>query len=355
MIEIKDLLFLDHREGNEPVSFSLEKGNIFKIPYEKKELFTFLSGNFIEIESGEVLVDGNVALPAENGDDSYFTVDVDSIIFASCLFFDGSKKVKQRTNEIVTKLKELISLDVSTLDGKKNKILEIFKVILEFNPKYILVDENSYSEELKPIVDELLEKHKGGTCIAVLEKTFAEISEAKTDSNEDSPIVQFTNKEHIKNPFVRFISFLKDNLIAFLAPIIPVVGISSFSLLLPLYNRPDSKFLYYFFLISIIVYVLLFYFMVYICTDFRDKKRNSTRKQGASFFALNALSVCLGYAIGIGIFFIVKNVDKSIKTLPFEMVGLIVALCLLVLLLTANFYTYKLINPIVRLFTKKKQ
>ena len=353
MIKIVDVLFENKREGELPLSFSLEKGNSLILPYEQKDLFTLLSGNFIAIESGEVRVDDKVVFPTEVGDDSFFTIDVCSLLYVSSLFFDENEKPKAMTKQIVAKLNELKTLKTDTKEEKEAKIAKIFEVLLSFKPIYLLVDKNQLPEELTPFVEALVDKKKDEVPFVILERTIAEggVEEEKKD---DSAVIQFEDKKK-ENLFLSFLLILKSNLIAFLTPIIPVVGIASFSLLIPLYSTLDNKFLYIFFLVSIIIYVLLFFFMIYVCSDFKDKKYKQSKKQNVMFFLLNLLSILLGYGIGVGVYFIVKNFDKTIKELPFNNIGLLIAGLLFFVLATANLYVYKVLNPLVAKIIKKKE
>ena len=73
------------------------------------------------------------------------------------------------------------------------------------------------------------------------------------------------------------------------------------------------------------------------------------------FNILNIIATVIGIGLGIGIFILFKKFDAELKLISSDnILGIILALVLAALLLTANLYIFVVINKIKQLFKRKK-
>ena len=405
MIELREGLILAKNAPKEPVSFSFDKGQLNLINYQNLYQFNFLGLKNQSLDKGTFIIDDVQVYPdVENNDKTIFFLAVNSLICLSLCFVVEKAQKKQRVQEVQNELIKLRDLPTEQEEDKQKKIVSIFETILNLKPSYVLYDFNNennkqmgilpsffekYSQEMliialdtKP-VEEVKEqprrirtKEKAvnaepeielsiGEPIAVIEepkgkekakkkvKTKSEPQQKTNTESGDDFLVFDVNNAH--NFFKFFWHALKDNIMVYLSFVIPVVGVMSFCLLIPLYKDGDSKWLLIPFILTIVICFSLYILMTYKCTDYVTDSNDIDRgKKITTYMIINFLFAVLGTALGVGVYLLFKNFNSSFKNLPFDKLSLIAPIIIFVVMVTANLYVRFIGEKIAKLFKRKK-
>ena len=405
MIELREGLILAKNAPKEPVSFRFDKGKLNLINYQDVYQFNFLGLKNQSLDKGTFIIDEVQVYPdVENNEKTIFFLAVNSLICLSLCFVVEKAQKKQRVQEVQNELIKLRDLPTEQDEDKQKKIVSIFETVLNLKPSYVLYDFNNennkqmgilpsffekYSQEMliialdtKP-VEEVKEEPKRirakekavrpepeielsiGEPIAVAEepkskekpkkkvKAKAEPrQESKKESGDDFLVFDVNNADN----FFKFLwHALKDNIMVYLSFVIPVVGVMSFCLLIPLYKDGDSKWLLIPFILTIVICFSLYILMTYKCTDYVTDSNDIDRgKKITTYMIINFLFAVLGTALGVGVYLLFKNFNSSFKGLPFDKLSLIAPIIIFVVMVTANLYVRFIGEKIVKLFKRKK-
>lgn len=410
MIELREGLILAKNAPKEPVSFLFDKGQLNLVDYQHVYQFNFLGLKNQSLDKGTFIIDEVQVYPdEENNDKTIFFLAVNSLICLSLCFVVTKADKKQRVQEVQNELIKLRDLPTEQEEDKQKKIVSIFDTVLSLKPSYVLYDFNNENNKQMGILPSFFEKYAQElTIIALDNKPVVEVVEppkrirTKEKSTEKEPeielsigepinevreqkpkekskgkakqkdnrkpekVVEETNRETSIDDFLtfdvnnshNFFKFfwhaLKENIMVYLSFVIPVVGVMSFCLLIPLYMNGDSKWLLIPFILTIVICFSLYMLMTYKCTDYLTNKNDLDRGiKIATYSIINFLFAVLGTALGVGVYLLFKNFNNSFKSLPFDKLSLIAPIIIFVIIVTANLYVRFIGEKIVKLFKRK--
>ena len=292
---------------------------------------------------------------------------------------DKSAK-KQMVNNIQSELIKMRELPIETEEQKNNKIGAIFAKIAEFSPSYVLINLNDDTNKNNLELERQVNIYKSSLLIVELEvkpvqhviteesATIEEEDEYEMTSLNigDSSSIQTYEKEGPNNDFLVFGSdkdnfvkamffTIKSNLMVFLSFLIPTIGVIAFILLSPLYGQTSNKVLIIPFVITIVICFVLYMLMTYKCCSFHMLKNKKKKFRRMTIFVIiNFLVTAIGAGFGILIYTLFKNFDTDLKEIKNNTMGIVIAIVLFIILVTACLYLTPVINKIKSLFKKKK-
>ena len=407
MIELHEGLILAKNAPKEPVSFSFDKGQLNLINYQNLYQFNFLGLKNQSLDKGTFIIDEVQVYPdVENNEKTIFFLAVNSLICLSLCFVVEKAQKKQRVQEVQNELIKLRDLPTEQEEDKQKKIVSIFETVMNLKPSYVLYDFNNENNRQMGILPSFFEKYSQDMVIIALDnKPVEEVKEqpkrvrTKEKVIEVEPEIELSIGEPIQqveqsrgkekakkepkskvkvvsdeshressgddflvfdtnssNNFLKFFwRALKENIMVYLSFVIPVVGVMSFCLLIPLYKDGDSKWLLIPFILTIIICFSLYILMTYKCTDYiTDKNDIDKGKKIATYMIINFLFAVLGTALGVGVYLLFKNFNSSFKNIPFDKLSLIAPIIIFVVITTANLYVRTIGEKIVKLFKRKK-
>ncbi len=379
MIELTEAIILNKNAPKEEVSFSLEKGDVVTIPYTERYKFELLALRNQSLDKGTFKIDDVVIFPDENNDKTIFFLAVNSLVKVGLCFLVEKTAKKQMVNNIQSELIKLRELPTETEEQKNEKIAAIFNKIAEFSPSYVLINLNEEVNKNNPELERQVNMYKSTLLIVELEvKPIQHVSEEETTLIEedeyemtslnigDGNAIQTYEKESSSNDFLVFGSekdsfakamliTIKSNLMVFLSFLIPTIGVIAFVLLSPLYAQTSNKVLIIPFVITIVICFVLYMLMTYKCCSFhmlKNKKKKNRRM--IMFVIINLIVTAIGAGFGILIYVLFKNFDSDLKEIKNNTIGIVIAILLFLILVTACLYLTPVINKIKAAFKKKK-
>ena len=389
MVELKKALIGPKRKKISEVDLLV---NNEITPIEKKEVFQFLLLKDQYLEEGGFSIDGVNILPEIDDGYSLYSLKINSaFLVVNTLFLLKNENKKEKTKEInntISSLKEIT-------DGHE-KVNAIFNKLKALNVSYICLDyEDEVNKENRLLIDEIL-KNVTDLCVLTYEEPIIEEvvvtennKEEITDNFGDEILVLDINdslpnqetkvKRESKNPLNRvysnqksflkfdclktnkkgkFFIFLKDNYSIFLFLLVSVMGFIGSLLLSPMFfsnNVPGFGVVFLIASLFCLVIHLLNLADVFHYQDIKDDYKKTRNIFGA---ISSAITLVIGSGLGVGFFFLIKNISKSLSANNYSFWHILPALGVFIFVLLAPLYIKyirKLIAKIVKLFKKDKK
>ena len=373
MIELKGGLILGKNAPKEEISFSYEKGQINRIPFEEKYKFAFLSLKDQALDKGEFFIDETKIYPNEDNEKTIFFLAVNSVIKLGLCFLVNKAEKKEKVKFVQDELITLRDHPMNTDNDKNLKIAAIFAKICALLPSYVLINLNDEANFGNAELDRQLELNKGALNLIVLDLKPVQKEEAKPIVEDDNyemvdisigaaPVqpVQKQKKQKVSsakkgdNFFKRAWLALKENIMVFLAFVIPMIGVVAFILLSPLYAATSNKVLIIPFVITIVICFVLYMLMSYKCTDFGSLKDKDANRERILFFTVNSVISLIGYGLGFLIYFLFKKFDTDLANSGNNVLGIVLSIVFYLILISSTIYINPLLSPLINKIKKKK-
>lgn len=308
MIELTNVLIA---KRHPLVNASFDKGLNY---ISDEKLFTFLNLKKKPID-GKIVIDNNEIF-LDDTKTSFFVLAINSAVICLTICYIQDDNFKQNKEIIINELNGLKDMPLNNEEEKREKISSIFKIVNKFPISYCLINFNDeINKQNESNILDVIKAYESEIPFIVLQKKMEnEVAKDNSSINQKEVLTKKERKNY-NNETRNYFLYLKNEIVLYVLLMIECL-IDVFLVCLTPFYFAKSDFV--FAVLCTVLSILLLVFVIYFnCSSFSIsiKKKEKNKYAFKNYFYLISAMIFsfLGFALSIGLFFLLKNFNILIE------------------------------------------